>query len=117
MLDGIYTITFRGEADWGMGMLIFQDGQIIGADVGGVQYDGSYIEEGTAVTFDVTMTVPPGSTLVQGTPARSTAYTVPVKTPIPRKAFETGEPVLIDMGPGPVNVIFRRLRTLKSDIR
>lgn len=28
MLDGIYSITFRGRADWGMGMIILQRGSI-----------------------------------------------------------------------------------------
>jgi hypothetical protein len=60
MLDGIYSITFRGRADWGMGI---QRGVVTGADVGGVLYDGRYVENGPDLQLDLTLTVPPGGTL------------------------------------------------------
>jgi hypothetical protein len=112
ILDGIYSITFRGRTDWGMGMLLIQSGIITGADSGGVLYDGKYIDNGDSVALDVKMTVPPGATLVQGTPARSTAYTIPIQENVPKSALAAGTPVLLNLPPGPVNVIFRKLRAL-----
>lgn len=114
MLDGIYSITFRGLADWGMGMIVMRDGHIVGADVAGVLYDGIYEETGTNVRAKFTMTVPPGATLVQGTPARPVAYTVQVDENIPASAFKDGHSVTLKLPPGPVNVIFRRLRPLTA---
>lgn len=46
MIDGIYQITFRGAADWGIGILHLKDRVITGADVGGVLYDGAYSGQG-----------------------------------------------------------------------
>ena len=114
VLDGIYSMTFRGAADWGMGMLILQGGLIIGSDAGGVLYDGTYIDRGLEVVVNLKMTVPPGATLVQGTPARSDKYVVPVNAVISKSALEHSLPVLIQLPPGPVNVIFRRLRSLNG---
>lgn len=112
MLDGIYSITFRGRDDWGMGMLILQDGSILGADAGGVQYDGKYVETKSDVKVAFTMTVPPGATLVQGTKAQSSAYKITVEETLPVAAFDNSQPVLLSLPPGPVNVIFRCLRRL-----
>lgn len=114
MIDGIYSITFRGAADWGIGLLHLQGGLITGADAGGIKYDGSYTISGESVAFHLQMKVPPGATLVQGTPARSMEYTVPVHAVIPRRAFKTGEPVRVELPPGPVNVIFLLLRSFGS---
>lgn len=112
MLDGIYSIAFRGRADWGMGMLLLQQGKILGADSGGVQYDGKYVENISDVKIELTMTVPPGATLVQGTKAQSSSYSIQIEESIPAAVFFNGEPVLLNLPPGPVNVIFRCLRKL-----
>ncbi len=114
MLDGIYSITFRGAVDWGMGLLILRKGLVTGSDVGGVHYDGRYRDLGSAVEINLTMTVPPGATLVQGTPAQPTAYTVPVNVTIPKTDIESRQPVLLELPQGPVNIIFRRLRELSD---
>lgn len=112
MLDGIYSITFRGREDWGLGMLILQNGTIIGVDSGGVEFDGQYSDGALGVEVKVTMTVPAGATLVQGTRAQPFPYTVPFTLIVPRIAFDNAQPVLLELPPGPVNVIFRRLRKL-----
>lgn len=110
MLDGIYSITFRGAVDFGIGVLILQKGSVIGADSGGVQYDGNYVERENLVDIDLIMTVPPGATLVQGTKARPQEYRVPIKATLPAIVFERGQPARLELEPGPVNVIFRFLR-------
>jgi hypothetical protein len=112
MLDGIYSITFRGRADWGMGLLILQNGVITGADAAGALYDGSYQERGPDVDVKLTLTVPPGVTLVQGTAPQPKQYSVSSQTTLPIRAMLEGKPILMDLPPGPVNVIFRRLRAI-----
>jgi hypothetical protein len=43
MVDGIYSLTYRGAVDWGIGMLVMQRGIIVGSDAGGVLYDGTLL--------------------------------------------------------------------------
>lgn len=111
-VDGIYSITFRGTADWGMGLLMLQNNAITGADVGGVSYDGTFEETEDSITVDMQLTVPPGVTLVQGTLPRPEVTKFPLSATIPKRAIDTQEPVLVQMSIGPVNVIFKRLRSL-----
>jgi hypothetical protein len=113
-MDGIYSITFRGATDWGMGLLLLRKGRLTGADIGGVRYDGTYTVQGANLTISADLTVPPGATLVQGVPARAQPYTVPFMAKISQQAIEHGTPVLISMPPGPVNVIVKFLRGLEE---
>ena len=112
MFDGIYSIAFRSSVDWGIGMLLLRKGTITGADVAGVLFDGSYQAGLGGLSIKMTMTVPPGVTLVQGTPARPTQYTVPIDLTLPGDALQSQRPVLLPLPHGPVNVIFRKLRRL-----
>ena len=109
-MDGIYKVTFRGAADWGIGLLELRDRIVAGADAAGATYDGTYEETDTEITLDLNMTVPPGVTLVQGQPARSTQYSVPFYVTIPKQSIAEGTPVSVELPPGPVNVIVTRLR-------
>ena len=113
-LDGIYLITFRGAADWGIGMLVVQNGVVTGADAAGVLYDGSYEAQGSSVNVELKLTVPAGVSLVQGGPVQSKTYTVPARMSVPRSAFSSQETVLLELPPGPVNLIFQRLRSLNA---
>lgn len=113
-MNGIYSIAFRGQADWGLGLLVLQNGIITGADVGGVTYDGTYKDLGSALTVDLKITVPPGARLVQGTPPRPVPYDVKFKETLPKDVLSSGASVTLNMPPGPVNVIFRKLRDLPA---
>ena len=112
MLDGIFSITFRGRADWGTGLLILQNGVITGADASGALYDGSYQERGPDVDVKLTLTVPPGVTLVQGTAAQPKQYSISSETTLPIREVLEEKAILLEFPPGPVNVIFRRLRAI-----
>ncbi len=112
MIEGIYQITFRGAADWGMGLLIIKDGTITGADVGGVLYDGTYSEKDDTVAMTMSLTVPAGATLVQGTPPRTTEQKVDFTASLSKAAVESKQPILLNLPPGPVYVILNRLRKL-----
>jgi hypothetical protein len=112
MADGIYTITFRGATGWGMGLLLLQYGTVTGADSAGALYDGRFQDETDSLVLDVKMTVPPGVALVQGSIPRATPYEVPFRASISKRAIEFSEPTLIDLPPGPVNVIVKCLRRL-----
>jgi hypothetical protein len=111
-MNGIYSITFRGAADWGMGLLVFMNGVIAGFDVGGAQYDGNYTESAKGITADMILTVPPGVMLVQGTPPQPREYKVPFQAQVSKDAIEKSLPVLVSLPVGAVNIIFKRLRSL-----
>ena len=113
-MEGIYSVTFRGAVEWGMGMLLLRAGSIIGADVAGVLFDGTYRTVDGKMAVNVVMTVPPGAVLVQGTLPRPQAYTVQFDSLVPLHALTDGTPVLLQMPPGPVNVIFKFLRALEE---
>ena len=110
--DGIYTMTFRGAAGWGLGLLELRDGVVTGADAAGAMYDGTYSESDASVTLNLSMIVPPGVTLVQGSTPKSIQYSVPFHATIPKQAIEQNTPVLVELPPGPVNVIVKLLRNL-----
>src|SRR5215471_3431336 len=113
-MDGIYAMTFRGALDWGMGMLVLRRGTVTGADASGVLYDGSYSEAAETIFLDVKMTVPPGVTLVVGTPPQPRSYVVPLNAAVSKSFIENSEPILLHLPVGPVNVILRRLRRLED---
>jgi hypothetical protein len=113
-MDGIYLITFRGAVDWGVGILLFRAGRIVGADASGVLYDGTYQNAHGKITIKAAMTVPPGATLVQGSPPRPQHYTIEFEAVLRDSALQDGAPVLIQMPPGPVNVIFKFLRAVED---
>jgi hypothetical protein len=112
MANGIYLMTYRGSASWGQGMLVLRNGVVAGADASGGVYDGTYRDTGPTLAFTAVMRVPPGALLVQGVPPQPTAYDVPFVAEIPKDAIRSQSPVLVEMLPGPVNVIIKLLRPL-----
>ena len=113
-MDGIYSITFRGAVDWGIGMLVLRKGIVTGADAAGVYYDGHYRDSGSAVEFNITMTVPPGVTLVQGTAARSDVYRTSFNASILKTDIAESRTIELELPQGPVNAIFYKLRELSD---
>jgi hypothetical protein len=113
-MAGIYTLHFRGAAGWGMGLLELRDGIAAGADMAGALYDGTYEETDEDLTLKMHMTVPPGVTLAQGTAPKPVQYSVDFNARIPKGSIESGEPILVDLPPGPLNVIVARLRALPN---
>lgn len=111
MKEGFYSITFTGATgDSGFGIIVLDTGAVIGADATGVRYDGTYVfnPRTDLLEASITVTVPPGVTLVQGVPDRDKEWSFELVAAFPRETSET--PVLVQTPFGPVNVIFRYLR-------
>ena len=70
-MEGFFRITFTGTAGSGFGMLVLHGGVIVGADVTGAEYDGSYSDNSSTRTLDFRVTM------------RAPAGTIPVQTGIP----------------------------------
>jgi hypothetical protein len=110
MVEGFYSIAFRGRADWGMGVLVLYDGIIAGSDVGGVSYDGFYRIENDKIIITITLTVPAGAALVQGIPPQANPYSFKLDVTFYSNQLSASTPILVQTVYGPVNVIFKKLR-------
>ncbi len=111
MKEGFYSITFAGAGgDFGSGVLVLDTGAVIGADVAGVRYDGTYAYNPKTEMIDakVKLTVPPGVWLVTGVQAQDEEWSFDFEVSFPRETPET--PFRVNIPSGPVNVIIRYLR-------
>lgn len=111
MDDGIYKIAFATEKDWGIGLLIFYGGKIVGADAGAVLYDGSYkLNQSTGmVNTEIIISIPAGVETVFGI-IQKHDWAFSLSPSFPSKTTET--PMLIETPLGPVNVTISFLRPL-----
>jgi hypothetical protein len=104
-----YRILIAGQAGSGAGVLVFDDsGSVVGADAGGVTYDGSFRIEQGQLRADVVVTVPSGLALVTGTPpsGQPLGFTVKLSIPLDDLTTELDIPTPV----GQVRVQLRRLR-------
>lgn len=113
MVEGIYRIAFTGVAGSGFGILLFKDGMLAGADVGGATYDGAYTEDAAARSLDakIMMRAPAGITPVQTGVPIAEPMSLPINGRLPLD-LGGGNPLRIETPLGPVNVIFSKIRDL-----
>jgi hypothetical protein len=111
-MNGIYSLIFRGLADWGMAVVVLRNGLVCGTDPNAVLIDGMYSVGSNSLIVNVTVTVPPGVSLVQGTPAQPTTYQIPIQATFPLERIGTSDPTLVQTPVGPLNILIRKLRDL-----
>jgi hypothetical protein len=111
-MDGFFRIAFTGIAGSGFGMLVLRSGVIVGADVAGATYDGSYIDNSAtqALEFQITMNAPAGITPVQTGIAITEPMNMPISGSIPLGNIASETPTLLQTPLGLVNVVFKKLR-------
>jgi hypothetical protein len=111
--EGFYLVSFTGHFDSGSAIMVLDSGNIVGADVGGCQYDGIYQsnEETGLIEASITLTVPPGTALVVGVPAQShewqLKFTATFKSEMPEHIIR------VETSKGPVNALIKFLRYRK----
>lgn len=68
MKEGMYGIQYQGPADIGFATVVFENGQIYGADVAGGKYDGSYFYDPAQdmIVSKIKVTIPPNIPTVMG---------------------------------------------------
>src|SRR5690349_2569612 len=66
LIDGFYAAYLTGSVGQGFAMLIFRQGTIVGVDVAGAKYDGTYSEEVNGFPVNLKVSLPPNTLLVQG---------------------------------------------------
>ncbi|MCD9146631.1 hypothetical protein [Pseudophaeobacter flagellatus] len=110
-MNGIYAVYYTGVSGMGNGVIVLLDGVVSGADVAGGIYDGTFssIENGK-ISIEVNFTVPAGATLVTGQTLPN-ALTQQISAHL-EQTFANGNPVRLETQMGPVNAIFKKLRSL-----
>lgn len=110
--EGFYASYMSGSDGQGFGIFIFANGAIAGADPLGVKFDGRYeTSQDGALAGTVTVTVPPGGSVIQGATAGPSGmqYDVPI-------AFAPNALALdflnLETPLGPVNLRMVKLREL-----
>lgn len=112
-MDGFFRIAFTGTAGSGFGMLVLRNGVIVGADVTGATYDGSYTDNSASQTLDfqILMNAPAGITPVQtGIALTEPMINMPISGAIPLGNIASETPTLLQTPLGLVNVVFKKLR-------
>jgi hypothetical protein len=108
-IDGIYAVYLTGSALQGYAMLTFANGVIVGADSGGVKYDGTYADTATGYAVKIKLTVPPHTGLVQGVTTGAQADVSDLDFELPLN-FLTQPFIRVNPKYGPVNAKIVKLR-------
>jgi hypothetical protein len=112
MAKHLYVAYFTGVAGSNIGMFLIGDGLIVGADAGGLKYDGimEHMPDG-GLEGIVQFIVPAGIQLISGMKT-NTEQTINVQVRL-SLGFDDGVKVTrIDTPAGPINAKFERLREL-----
>ena len=112
-INGFYAAYLTGTASQGFAMLVFRNGTIVGVDVAGVKYDGTYSDTGSGFAVKLNVWVPPNTLLVQGvsTGPQSDKSELDFQLPVD---FLSQPFIRINAKHGPVNAKLAKLRELND---
>jgi hypothetical protein len=110
-INGFYAVYMTGSAGQGFAMLVFRNGTIVGVDVSGVKYDGTYRSSENGFFVKLKVSIPPNTLLIQGVSSGPENDNSELELHLPPDFLE--QPFLrISAKHGPVNVKLTRLRAL-----
>jgi hypothetical protein len=92
-------------------MLVFRNGTIVGVDVAGVKFDGTYTDTPSGVSIKLTVSLPANTLLIQGATTGPEAETSELEFQLPSD-FLSQPFIRIDAKYGPVNAKLTKLRDL-----
>jgi len=110
-INGFYAAYLTGSASQGFAMLVFRNGTIVGVDVAGVKFDGTYIDTPSGVSVKLTVSVPANTLLIQGATTGHEAESSELEFQLPSD-FLSQPFIRIDAKHGPVNAKLAKLRDL-----
>lgn len=115
MIDGYYAGYMTAAAGNGMALFVFDQGSLVGADLGGVLFDGTYRQEPSgAWVGSVRVKVPPGVTVIQGVTAPPGGLAYEVGLSLPENFLES--PFLELTTPlGPVTMKLVKVRETRAN--
>jgi hypothetical protein len=111
VIAGKYQFVYCGDVDVGIGWFeVGADGSFVGGDSGAGIYKGTALEDDAGwITLDLSFTIPPGTTLVQGTSAQDLPHDRSLHAYLP-PAFGDGRPQQLRSGPGIITIMVKRAR-------
>jgi hypothetical protein len=110
-IDGFYAAYLTAGASQGFGMLVFRKGEIVGVDVGGAKFDGTYRETQNGLAIKLTVSLPPNTLLIQGVTTGPEGEISELEFQLPAD-FLSQPFIRIDAKHGPVNAKLTKLREL-----
>lgn len=110
-INGFYGAYLTGSASQGFAMLVFRNGVIVGVDVAGVKFDGTYSDTGNGFSVKLTVSVPPNTALIQGVTTGPETEKSELEFQLPVD-FLAQPFIRIEGVHGPVNAKMTKLREL-----
>jgi hypothetical protein len=110
-MDGFFAVYVTGRSGVSLVLLASKGGRLVGADIGGLKYDGEIASkpDGTGYTCRVTFKVPQGGALIAGGGPAAAATDITLIAELPAN-FSEGPIVPIQTPTGPLNARFVKLR-------
>lgn len=110
-LDGFYTAYFTGSTGNSMGMFVFLNGIITGADIGGGRYDGKYrlSSDEARIVADIQFSLPVGNLSITGVSADTSPIAVEMTLELPME-FNRQDVHRLETPLGPINAKFEKIR-------
>lgn len=112
-VDGFYTAYFSGFAGNSLGMFVFKEGIVVGADAGGGRYDGEFTmtADGTHIEAQIRFTLPVGNQSITGMSAEAEPISIEVPLRLPIE-FNRNDVHRIETPIGPINAKFEKIRNV-----
>jgi hypothetical protein len=109
--DGFYAGYFTGSMGNSMGLFVFKDGIVVGADAGKGRYDGEYVltDGGNYISAKINFQLPVGGSTITGMSAQAAPLAIEVPLRLPTK-FSPQDVHRIETPIGPINAKFDKLR-------
>ncbi|MBZ9851222.1 hypothetical protein LB565_24855 [Mesorhizobium sp. CA14] len=111
-IDGFYTAYFSGLAGNSIGIFVFKEGLVVGADAGGGRYDGEYAltDDGKHIEAKIHFTPAMGNQTITGISADAEpgGVEVPLRLPV---EFNRTDVHRIETPIGPINAKFDKIRS------
>jgi hypothetical protein len=112
-IDGFYAAYLTGSSGQGLVMLIFRHGTVVGIDVAGAKYDGTYVEAVGGFAVKLSIWLPPNIFLVQGASTGPQGDSSELEFQLPVD-FLSQPYIRVNAKHGPVNVKLTKLRELND---
>ena len=108
-IEGFYAAYMTGTAGTSVLLFVIKDWKLTGVDVGGMKYDGEVTEIKTGFHCSVVYIIPPGASMITGSPPPTSPQRIPLNFDLPRD-FANGQTISIVTPLGPLNAKFEKLR-------
>lgn len=111
VFEGFYTAYLTGIAGQSVGIFVFSNGRIVGADAGGGCYDGEFSlsGDGSTILADVKFTMKKGGALITGASSDTTNDMIPIKLSLPC-FIHSNQVHRLETPIGPINAKFEKIR-------